>query len=323
MKKLINYFLFLIKLKFYPINISIKKQIKNLTFKTLNFFYFNLNKMSYLLLINEDIIDKILPFLLYNNFKLLRQVNKFFYQNCHIKKFLKLHDISTEYHLELRIRFKNKEQLFSYCNEKYLTSLYVDIYSDKYCNYQDELKHWRRNKYNSIDRVPNPDIKITKLQNHIFIQEIIKYFNRLYNLTPIILKKDQIINSYNLYDTVGNWFNIFELSYLFKLFNDKTVYTFIEFYNKFDENACTTWNKMNKNGEYYSSSDSDSDDKLESNSWENKRRINARALYELQYSHKLLLYTVNYGCNTGNESVKYSNCMCYWIEQKINMLNNF
>jgi len=283
--------------------------------------------MSYLLLINEDIINKILPFLSYTNFKLLRQVHKNFYQIGHLNNFLKLNNISMEYYLELRIRFKNKEELFSYCNEKYLTSLYVDIYSSEYSNYQHELKHWSRNKYNSINnKVINPDIKINQLHNHIFIQNIIKYFNRLYNLSPVILKKEQIINRYNLYDTTGDWFNIFELNFLFKLFNDKKVYTFTEFYNEFDQSACTEWNKMNKNGEYYVS-DSDFDDNVEINylltSWENKRRTNAKALFALPYSHKLLLYTVNYGCNTGNESVKYSNCMCYWIEQKINMLNNF
>lgn len=85
--------------------------------------------------------------------------------------------------------------------------------------------------------------------------------------------------------------------------------SFEEFWQWFDQNAYSEWNKMNRLGEYVGYIDG-------------QRFDNARGLYELPYPLEFVKKTIEIGCNSGYESVAYSNFLGATMTRLINRFSD-
>lgn len=85
-----------------------------------------------------------------------------------------------------------------------------------------------------------------------------------------------------------------------------------------ETNCCTDWNRINEHGDpfrgYYEYPDN-SDEYI--NAYDLTREKNFNCLLELPYPYEIIKYTINWGCNNRNESVRYSNFVCEWIKRKM------
>jgi hypothetical protein len=102
-----------------------------------------------------------------------------------------------------------------------------------------------------------------------------------------------------------------------KMYENNKPMTFDEFKIEFEKDACTEWSKMDEHGECFGGFWKSNEPEIRDNAYTLSGENNCKKLYELPYSHKLKLWTVNYGCRTRLESVRYSNFLCHWIEWKI------
>ena len=57
------------------------------------------------------------------------------------------------------------------------------------------------------------------------------------------------------------------------------------------------------------------------NAWNLSQQDNFQGLYELPFPHDLIFRTIDIGCRNLMESVRYSNFLCYWIEQKMKQMS--
>jgi hypothetical protein len=132
----------------------------------------------------------------------------------------------------------------------------------------------------------------------------------------MIMENDHYINGYQLYDYNVNY-SIHDD--LIDKYNDTTEMTYEEFYDEFSIRACTDWGEMDDNGIYFAN---DLKYPEESEQYKNTFNLtfedNCKKLYKLPFSHKLILWSVQYGYYTGNESVRFSNCYCELVKRKIN-----
>jgi hypothetical protein len=149
--------------------------------------------------------------------------------------------------------------------------------------------------------------------------------NPTFNLNPKI-SKDEEINGYKLYDCTGCIMYFSDFCKYKKMFEvvPETEMSFEDFYEKFDDRACTEWSKMDDNGESYVGHwQADHDSAEYENAWNLTRKDNAKALYGLPYSKKFLLETVDIGCSSRQESVRYSNFICVWLAKKIKLMSEY
>lgn len=112
------------------------------------------------------------------------------------------------------------------------------------------------------------------------------------------------VNNYKLYNCNINVFPTFIQYKKYKMIALRTrIYTKDIFMDKLDDICCSDWNKKDANNIMIKSSES-------------RRRDNFNKMWELPYPKDLLLETVKIGCYNRMESVRYSNFMCYVLEQK-------
>ena len=134
--------------------------------------------------------------------------------------------------------------------------------------------------------------------------------------TPLIMTKLEEINEFKLYDCEKNimdWFTFIELS---KLYKNSKVYCREDFFEKCSNTCCSDWAKQDRNGECFGGfwiTDKE-------NAWELTRQDNFEGLYMLPFPHDLIFRTIDIGCGNRMESVRYSNFLCYWIEQKMKQI---
>lgn len=136
-----------------------------------------------------------------------------------------------------------------------------------------------------------------------------------YNKTIIHLSEDEKINNYNLYNCNYNLFDQINFLELCELWNSSKNYTWEEFYKIYDEKACSEWNEIDENGNSIYSDIF--------GYWDTTRKRNGELLYNLPYSKDFILKTIDIGCNTLNESVRFSNFLCIFMERKIKALETY
>lgn len=181
-------------------------------------------------------------------------------------------------------------------------------------------------------------------KNYImFVTNIIYKFVPEWYKIPTCIDKTEQVNGFKLFtmhepdlnESTKKWFhnldecksqNWIRYDYflkLEKLFNEKNTMNKKEFLEKYNTTACIDWSKQNENGEYYSELW-----KYPEGSYERKhaldisRNTNGEALWNLPYSHSLIFETMNYGCNTGQESVRFTNFMCEYVKRKLDNKKN-
>jgi len=89
--------------------------------------------------------------------------------------------------------------------------------------------------------------------------------------------------------------------------------TFEEFYEEFDGQVCTDWDKIKPNGDFVTLDDWDDDGM----SWESVRISNGKALYALPYPPKTILSAIEHLCRYRSESVIEVNDWLAWVNHDI------
>lgn len=136
----------------------------------------------------------------------------------------------------------------------------------------------------------------------------------------LILDTNEVVNGYELYKkTKLPIMRKKEYDEFQKLWEINDPYTPEEFASEFDEIACSEWNKVGRDGEYFVKFwkyPEGSDEKT--NAWSLTRDDNCQGLWELPYPKSVILKAIKYACDiTGMfESVKCINFICEWIKRK-------
>lgn len=137
----------------------------------------------------------------------------------------------------------------------------------------------------------------------------------------IIFKDTEKVNGYQLYNCKTNLFTITDFFYFKKTIEEDKGMTFNEFEIEFEKITCSEWHKMDEHGESYGGFWQSDDDNIRDRAGDLSFENNCKKLYELPYSNKLKLWTIEYGCSTRQESVRYSNFICNWIQWKMYQMN--
>lgn len=150
------------------------------------------------------------------------------------------------------------------------------------------------------------------------------YYDKATNIE--MSEEEEEVNGYKLYSIkMGN--NIFDedgFEVLLELWNDDNEMTKDVFISEFEEVACHDWSKMDRNGEPFGGFWKYPEGSYErDNACELSRKDNCNALFELPYPKKFVLKTVEIGCRTRLESVRYTNCLCEWMKRKIAKMQEF
>ena len=156
------------------------------------------------------------------------------------------------------------------------------------------------------------DLVLEKLKEHI---------PEWFNTSKITMTDEEVVNGYKLYDTsklTGLWFRYDYFLELEKLFNKENTMNEEEFYEKYDDIACSDWSKQDEHGECFGGFWKYPEGSYEKkNAYTLSRDANGKALYKLPYSHALIFETIEYGCGNRQESVRYSNFMCEYVKRII------
>jgi len=148
-----------------------------------------------------------------------------------------------------------------------------------------------------------------------FQEYVSKVADRMEELAPPSFRKTleifstENVNGYYLYYISSELLFAYDdfLSYI-ELWNDPDQPSKSEFMAKYQRKACSEWCKMQPDGtpgQYFGNS---------------VRELNGNALWDLPYPKKFVLKTINIGCQTRQESVRYSNFMCEWMKRKIEQM---
>jgi hypothetical protein len=154
-------------------------------------------------------------------------------------------------------------------------------------------------------------------------EKLEEFIPEWYKTSKIKMSTDEEINGYKLEDTTridGLWFAYDYFLKLEKLYNEPNVITEDEFYEKYDEQACSDWSKQDEHGECFGGFWKYPEGSHEKeNAWYLSRKANGNALFKLPYSHSLIFETIEYGCGTRQESVAFSNFMCEYVKRMIEL----
>lgn len=142
--------------------------------------------------------------------------------------------------------------------------------------------------------------------------------------TKIIMTQDDEVNGYKLYNIDDNIFTEPYFNSLEKIWNENNNMTFEEFYEKYDDEACSDWSKQDEHGECYGGFWKYPKGSYEyENAYDLTRKKNGEKLYELPYPKEFLLHTIKLGCNNRQESVRWSNYICEWMKRKIDLMKKY
>jgi hypothetical protein len=91
----------------------------------------------------------------------------------------------------------------------------------------------------------------------------------------------------------------------------------VKFVQWLEENCCTDWNKQDRHGTCFGGFWRCEKGTYEhDNAYTLSREDNFKGLCELPFPRWIIMETVNWGCHTREESVRFSNFCCVWLERK-------
>lgn len=137
------------------------------------------------------------------------------------------------------------------------------------------------------------------------VNSYIKKINLTNYYQKLCISENEIINGYKLYNCSEPIMSYDIYLDFFTIWQDVDNLSFDEFIEKYEENACSEWSRMNEHGEY------------PENAGLLSRTENGEKLWKLPYPKKFVLETIEIGCNNHQESVRYSNFLCEWMKRKI------
>jgi len=240
---------------------------------------------------------------------------------------------TSELYVPLKFWFSGQD----FNREKYLDE-YPDYHQNLYCVHCDvfernlddlmDLKKYFVDLQNDYLRASGNmsllDMGCYRKQNIIFDDEI-KILTEKINCSgddsykkPIQFLPDEIINGYEIKKFVGVKFEYDLFIKMKKKWNDATDLSYDEFSEMFYDKCCTEWYKMDRYGHCYGGFWNYPKDSAEYNdAWNLSGEDNCKALFELPYPKKFILYTIKIGCGSRLESVPFSNYMCEWMKRKM------
>ncbi|AYV85443.1 MAG: hypothetical protein Satyrvirus17_3 [Satyrvirus sp.] len=229
-------------------------------------------------------------------------------------------------------------------DKNFLDSSYPD-FQEKYIIYKKFLEQYPPENNDVLNSFHNFDDYIMVTTE---ISKLIDYFNdisyyqkyhgnanlfgtEIAKLNSILDFLKQLSAKFDTCITIGedeiNGYNIGKYKLFYICYDDfldmeyywkKEDIPYEEFKNRFEDTACTEWNKMDKYGECFGSYWKYPEGSYE---WENAFDLceeeNCRALYELPYPKQFLLYTVRYGCRNRLECVEYSNFLGEYMKRLV------
>lgn len=91
----------------------------------------------------------------------------------------------------------------------------------------------------------------------------------------------------------------------------------VKFVQWLEENCCTDWNKQDRHGTCFGGFWRCEEGTYEhDNAYTLSREDNFKGLCELPFPRRIIMETINWGCKTREESVRFSNFCCVWLERK-------
>jgi len=152
-----------------------------------------------------------------------------------------------------------------------------------------------------------------------------------YDAIPLIIPEDEIVNGYEISARSGEHNFLIEEDYnlLIKIWLDIDKYPNFSDVNSFMKAChrgkyqfCSDWNKMDEFGECFGGYWKYPEGSVEKeNAYDLSFRKNILCIYSLPYPDHVLIKTVNWGCNSRQESVPFSNEICEWVRRKYNLMN--
>lgn len=134
---------------------------------------------------------------------------------------------------------------------------------------------------------------------------------------PLVMSEQEVVNGFRLYDETLPLMRHSVYCTLPPLYVDGPDMSFETFKDRLDEITCTEWHKRDEHGEYFEGYWRYPAGSLEkTHAFQLTYDRNRRLLYKLPYSKEFILKTVEFGCDNGWESVRYSNHICEWVRRK-------
>lgn len=138
--------------------------------------------------------------------------------------------------------------------------------------------------------------------------------------TVVKTKHTTQLNGYDLYDFEEPVMVSYENFQEALMFSEETKpdLTWEEFKNEYEKTACSDWGRIDENGNSFGGYWAQSKEELNGKyPYDLTREENAKLLFQLPYKKKLLIWTIRMGCPSRQECVRFSNFLCYWIDQKV------
>jgi hypothetical protein len=193
---------------------------------------------------------------------------------------------------------------------------------------EEESNFYNSNRYFSY--IPTAHLGKTKFQvareyidNRLTFLQNPYYFH---HVSPTILKEDEEENGFKLYNVDVNLYTYSSFKDLVQLMATPDSLdvsnlsdTGYKLWNKKMSNvACSDWNKQDEHGVCYGGYWAEPKDSQEyKNAWHLSFERSCKCMWNLPFSQAILLKTIEIGCASRRESVRYSNFICVWIMRKL------
>jgi hypothetical protein len=169
------------------------------------------------------------------------------------------------------------------------------------------------------------DERLTFLQN--------QYYSEAVSPVKLDFDKDQeeVVNGFKLFSVKDN-INMFTYSYFKELLDLMLTLDTIGsgdveidyegWRSEMSNKCCSDWNKQDEHGNcyggYWSAPEAS---EYKRDAWSLCFERSCKFMWNLPFSHAILLKTIDMGCGNRKESVRYSNFICVWIQRKIEAMN--
>lgn len=137
------------------------------------------------------------------------------------------------------------------------------------------------------------------------------------SMTDVRTSKEERVNGFQLYERVSNLFYEEDFEHMCALADDRTQWSFRRFKEAMSDVCCSDWNKQDIHGECFGGPYKQPEGSYaKSNAYNLCFAQAVRAMWRLPFSKALLIRTIQLGCFIRQESVRYSNYLCVWLERK-------
>jgi hypothetical protein len=130
-----------------------------------------------------------------------------------------------------------------------------------------------------------------------------------------------MVNGYSLYNCEKPIIPYSEFVKVTDMFQDQTELSYEEFKEIFHQKVCVDWERMDEHGNCYQGFWKYPHHSMEYDlAGELTMDSNCRKLYALPFSKPFLLWTIDVGCSTRMECVRFSNFLGVWFTRKLDQM---